>query len=128
MANDFEGQFFEWVDKALKTVPDSVNGFAFNLFERPWLDKVEPKYGVELVGSSEFSFEDEDWACEEIFEAKPRSLEIPISYSTQEWEMCLNKMAALIKMYMESSALGAVILTNVEGVGIGFVDGDLRLL
>jgi len=124
----FERRFFDWINKSLKKAPDSIKGFAFNLFQYPWLESPEPKYGIELIGSPVFSATDEDWACDEAFEAKPRSLEIPISYSTEEWGYCLHKMEKLVSSYMMSTETGVKTLTTADGVGIGFVDGNLRLL
>ena len=73
---NFETTFHNWLNKALSVnIPKSVKAFNFNLFE------TGSNFGIELIGSSEFDADDSDWACQEVFEANPRNLEIPIVYS-----------------------------------------------
>ena len=125
----FETRFHKWLDKSLsKNVPASVKGFAFNLFQYPWINKTGPKYGVELIGADRFDENDSDWACNEVFEGSPRSHKIPIEFSGEDWEQCLRKVSRLISNYINSSANGVEALTSVQGIGVGFVGGDLQLL
>ena len=124
---NFETEFKAWLSKSLgENVPNSVQAFSFNLFE-PELT-VGVKFGIELVGADRFDKEDEDWACEEVWNPVQRRLFIPIEYSGDSWEECLKKMKALLMVYLEGSSAGADQLKSVKGVGIGFVDGNLDLI
>ncbi|BCV35900.1 hypothetical protein [Shewanella chilikensis] len=120
---EFESRLFEWINQALADgMPPRVKAFNFNLFE------TGPDFGIELIGSSEFDEADSDWACEEVFEPKQRQLRIPLSYSGGDWEQCLESMKAAIQVYLQTDEPGAAILHQAEGIGIGFVDGDLELV
>ncbi len=119
----FETTFHNWLNKSLsKSIPRTVKAFNFNLYE------TGSNFGIELIGASEFDADDSDWACQEVFEANPRSLEIPIEYSGQTWEKCLKKMKALVLIQLNSKSLASQVLNQSKGVGIGFVDGDLQVL
>ena len=85
------------------------------------------KFGVEIIGAVSFDETDEDWACDEIWEPKQRTLSIPIEYSGDDWEQCLEVVTQLIKTILESSEPSAMVL-NSKPIGIGFVDGDLTLI
>jgi len=120
---EFEASIYQWVNESLANgLPLKVKAFSFNLYE------TGVNFGIELVGTSEFDEEDADWACEEVFEPKQRQIDIPLSYSGETWQQCLEKMKSLMLVYLETNELGAVVLKQAQGVGIGFVDGDLELL
>lgn len=98
----FEPTFHNWLNKSLsKSIPRTVKAFNFNLYE------TGSNFGIELIGASEFDADDSDWACQEVFEANPRSLEIPIEYSGQTWEECLVKMQSLVLSHLKSSSLAS---------------------
>lgn len=116
-------ELYKWIDSSLEgDVPSEIQGFCFNLIENGG------SFSVELIGSSEFDEEDEDWACEEIFEAEQRVIEIPEDVSGDHWEKCLESMTTIIQDYLASNSSGAIKLNKVKGIGIGFVDGNLSLL
>ncbi|WP_462152571.1 hypothetical protein [Pseudoalteromonas xiamenensis] len=120
---EFEHQFTKWINKALETeIPKEVVAFCFNLSE------TSVGFKMELIGSSEFDNENPDWACEEIFEAKPREIEISSKFCGKNWEQCLNNSVLLITKYLGSNQSGAKILNNSLGVAVGFVDGDLEII
>ncbi|TQV88228.1 hypothetical protein [Aliikangiella coralliicola] len=120
---NFEKQFYQWINQSLTgEIPPDVRAFSFNLFE------TGENFGIELIGASEFDKHNSDWACEEIFEPKLRQLAIPLSYSGNSWEECLEKMNKLCIEYLNSGEPGANILNRSQGIGIGFVDGELALL
>lgn len=125
----FEARFQIWLDEALKnSIPKTVRAFAFNLFEVPVSGKTSNRFAVELIGASHFSQADTDWPCTEVFEFTPRSLEIPNSFSGSTWQECLDVMTRLTVDYIGSNSAGSAKVRAVDGVGIGFVDGDLRIL
>ncbi|PQO40983.1 hypothetical protein [Blastopirellula marina] len=123
----FEDQFRNWLRASLSDGPPAdVVGFAFNLYEPG--DDPDSKFGVELVGADEFKLHDSDWPCEEIWEPNTRGLHIPRNYSGDDWEGCLAKLRELLKEVLAGDSVAAQTLRSVEGVGLGFVDGDLEIV
>lgn len=121
---EFEDRFRNWLERALTDgVPPSVIAFCFNLFEHVG---DSGRYGIELVGTSEFAPNDPDWPCEEIWEPADRKIEIPASYCSASWSECLKKMKNLVQNSLEVGE--PPLLRSVQGIGIGFVDGELELL
>lgn len=125
--SDFDRAFRAWLDRALsEQIPADVEGFHFNLYEPAGEQGV--KFGVEIIGAGTFSSEDPDWPCDEVWEPVERCLLIPLEYSGQEWEGCLEGMKGLASRYLASETPGSQRLKSVRGVGIGFVDGDTETL
>ena len=124
---DFEKVFEDWLEKSLEAeISDEVKAFSFNLDESAYEDGYE--FGAELIGAERFDLNDEDWACDEIWEPIQRKIYIPISYSGETWESCLVKMRNLVIKYLSSNKSTAQKLKSREGVGIGFVDGNLEVI
>lgn len=124
---NFPVQFHEWLSSALlASVPDQVAAFSFNLFEPALVEGV--RFGVELVGAENFDPEDSDWACEEIWAAEPRELHIPVAFSGEDWEECLQKMNALLQSELEHQGGASSVLKSRRAVALGFVDGDLQIV
>lgn len=122
----FENDFKEWLAKGLeKPIPITVKAFSFNLFEYP--ETPECKFGIEIVGTSNFDANDSNWACDEIWEPSVRAIEIPRSYSGSHWEECLEKAKALVTDYLSTMPEGDIFKSKL-GIGIGFVDGDLDVI
>ena len=112
--------FEEWVDKSLSTeLPEGIEAFCFNLYE-----DVGNNWSVEIIGASSFDENDEDWACDEIFDTRMTPL---VWNSDKSWEDILSSTTAILKDYLEKGKY-APLLRSKKGVGIGFVDGDLVLL
>ncbi len=123
----FPEQFEDWLLQAFAfDVPEKIKAFSFNLFEPAFVEGV--KFGVEVIGTSEFSPDDQDWACEEIWEPKHRQLNIPVSFSGESWEQCLVVIQSLIEVFLAKDNRAAIILKSRLGIGVGFVDGDLNLV
>ena len=121
---DFEKEFGIWLEKSFEVkIPNEVKAFSFNLYEGG-----SDYFGIELIGASAFDFEDEDWACEEIWEPQMRQLSIPINYSGDSWQECLARMKNLTIRFLNSDSNVAKELKSREGVGIGFVDGNLEII
>ena len=109
-------QVKDWLDSILKQeIPDAVVALNFNLYEDGGNN-----WSMELVGTESFDLEDEDWCCDEIFDFGTR--ETPLS-----WNEILDEMTQIIKKYLEQGAY-SYILKNYQGVGIGFVGGDIEIL
>ena len=123
----FEEKFTNWLENSLAAVSSKkIKGFSFNLFEPAAIPGV--KFGIELIGAQAFDKNDADWACEEIWEPPQRQLPIPIEYSGDTWEVCLDRMKKLVVKHLDSNSDTAKKLKAVEGVGVGFVDGDLEIV
>jgi shikimate kinase len=121
----FEDSFEAWLTSSTNTaVPASVRAFSFNLCE--FEDNSSP-FGVELIGSPDFDMEDNDWACDEAWEATPRMLRIPVAFSSSSWETCLAAMKRLIVAAIDDDGAGQVLKTR-EGIAVGFIDGDLDVV
>jgi uncharacterized membrane-anchored protein YjiN (DUF445 family) len=124
---DFEKVFEDWLEKIFESeVPKKVKAFSFNLDESAYEDGY--KFGVELIGAEMFDFDDEDWACDEIWEPIQRKIYIPISYSGETWESCLAKIRDLVVKHLSLDNSIAQKLKSGEGVGIGFIDGNLEII
>ena len=122
---EFRESFRAWLADGLShAIPDSVKAFAFNLYEPAMVDGV--KFGIELIGAGEFDENDPDWACDEVWEPSTRGINIPVSYSGDRWEQCLRKLRALLVRELDEPS--AQRLKASQGVGIGFVDGDLEVV
>lgn len=123
----FEKEFEKWLEKSLKkSIPSEVVAFSFNLFEPALEEGVT--FGIELIGASEFYVNDENWACEEIWQPKKRSIFIPTEYSGEDWEECLKKLIHFITNLLSSNKAHIEKLKSKKGIGIGFVDGDLEII
>ena len=123
----FEEQFANWLQSSLDTViPREVRGFSFNLFEPAAIPGV--KFGIELIGARAFDKDNEDWACEEVWEPSHRQLPIPVEFSGDTWEVCLDRMKKLVVRYLDSDSSAAKKLKAAQGIGTGFVDGSLEIV
>lgn len=124
---DFEQKLKCWLDDSLaQDVPASVKAFSLNLYEPALVDGV--KFGIELVGTGTFDEKDSDWACDEVWEPNPRGINIPIEYSGDEWEQCLQRLKALLVQLLGTDSASIRTLKSKQGVGLGFVDGDLEII
>ena len=123
----FGSIFNLWLDECMgENVPKEAKAFCFNLYEPAGIDNV--KFGIELIASSEFDEEDSDWPCEEIWEPATRGISIPIEYSGEHWEECLQRIKKLLADKMTQDSVIVEKLKSVLGIGLGFVDGDLEII
>ena len=118
--NRFYDGFEEWLDGQLPGQKvDAASAFCFNLYE-----DADHHWSVELAGTSKFSEEDTDWACEEVFAIREHPYVIQYEGTFQEVLEIFRKCAVA---YLDKGKYKD-ILKEKAGVGIGFVDGDLELL
>lgn len=113
-----ERSFIDWLDRQLnENIPDQIVAFNINIYESP--------FNIEIVGSSEFDAEDEDWACNEDW--LPESRVIPVSTSVfgNSWEEAQENILAMAKLYFQSNSKNAHKLKAAKGFAVGFVDGNL---
>lgn len=110
----------KWIDNLFEnTIPDAVVAIAFNLYEDG-----ENQWSVEMIGSNTFDVEDSDWACEEVFDTRDHILSW-IQNAT--WEEILQETISKIQKYIEVGKY-AERIKSYEGVGVGFVDGDMTIV
>lgn len=113
-------KFFEWLDWALSSKNiDKAVAYHFNIYEDG-----ESIWSLELVGTSEFSATNSDWACAELFATRTHPFKITHGGS---WQEVLALFKKYVNSYLKTGTLREV-LKSKAGVGIGFVDGDLELL
>lgn len=124
---EFEKTFGSWLSNNLsQEILDSVRAFSFNLYEPAFVDGV--KFGIELIGAGSFDEDDSDWVCEEVCVPTTRGINIPISYSSDSWETCLERLKILVIKHLSSNAVWSMKLKSRQGVSVGFVDGDIEIV
>ncbi|MBD5137345.1 MAG: hypothetical protein HDT39_15565 [Lachnospiraceae bacterium] len=112
--------FNKWIDTVLeKDLPPETVAVAFNLYEDG-----DNNWSVELVGTSIFDANDEDWVCDEVFDTRDNPFEWNQDIS---WEDVLEEVTDILKKYLEEGK-HADKLKMYQGVGVGFVDGNVWIL
>ena len=111
-----------WIDKILdQEIPNTVVAFCFNLYEES-----DGSWAMELVGTERFDLEDEDWACNELTDFGSR--ECLYNWEMEcEWDEALEYMVKELSQYLENGKY-AELLKSKDGVGVGFVDGNIEIL
>ncbi|MCI8955477.1 MAG: hypothetical protein HFG29_00635 [Eubacterium sp.] len=110
-----------WLNKVLsQDILDDVVAFCFNLY-----DDGDNRWSMELVGTERFD-EDDDWPCDEITDFGTREGLLAWSAET-DWEAVLEEICSVLKQYLDKGE-HANILKSKEGIGVGFVDGDVEIL
>lgn len=123
----FEQLFADWLAGCVnKGIPDSVRAFSFNLYEPAGEPGV--KFGIELIGAGQFDENDPDWPCDEVWAPEIRQISIPVQYSGDHWEACLQRLRALVAKQLDADSPAAQELKSSRGIGIGFVDGELEVI
>ena len=112
----------KWLDDVLKIdIPNEVIAFGFNLY-----DDGNYNWSIELVGTSEFDIDDEDWLCNEITNFNTR--ENPLCWTKEaEWEEILDDIVCALREYLKRGQY-ADKLKAKSGIGVGFVNGDVEIL
>lgn len=111
-----------WLDDVLKqNIPEEAAGFCFNLYEDG-----KNAWSMELIGTERFEESDEDWPCDEITDFGTR--EDPLRWDREAgWFLILEEVKAVLREYLRKGRF-ANILKSKEGVGVGFVDGNIDIL
>ena len=117
-------EFEKWLSKLLENdMPNNTAAYNFNIYEEE-----DETYGVQLIASDEFSEDDDDWACSEIWSSEEEIFYIDHSDEKDaDRERGLEFISQLISDYLEKGEK-ADKLKAVKAVGAGFVDGDLKIL
>lgn len=114
--------FEEWLDGILSNeneMSDEIVAFCFNLYE-----DADDYWSVELIGSASFDKDDDDWPCDEVFSTR----ETPLTWRfIMTYEECLHTIESHLSEYLQNGKYSKILLSK-QGVGYGFVDGDLFLM
>lgn len=112
----------EWIDGALSApVPDEVAAFCFNLYEND-----DYCWSMDLIGAGRFDPEDQDWACDEVTDFNSRE-SLFTWHSECEWDEALQMMTDILKKYLNEGRYSDLLKAK-NGVGVGFVDGDIEIV
>ena len=118
MYDDFE----KWINGIFsKEIPEDVVAAVFNIY-----DDGDGDWSVEVVGTSSFDEDDEDWACDEVtnFDSRENRFAWNESY---EWEDAFEEVVKILNKYLEEGTYKDK-LKELNGIGAGFVDGDLEIV
>lgn len=110
-------RFAQWLDRELaRPMPDGVVAYCINIY-----DDGHRRWSVELVGCASFDEKSNDWACDELFASRHNTL---CWRGDEHWRNALEQVASSLSRYQREGRRAA-ILNSVEGVGVGFVEGNL---
>ena len=109
--------FEAWVTPHLKNGKGYI-AYNFNLYE---LD--EDYFGAELVASTAYDPDDDDWACETVFSSGDELFE----YNSANWETALKEFLSLVSAMIEKDGI-SIFGDKVEFVTAGFIDGALEVV
>ena len=113
-----EKDFIKWIDHQLEeNIPDEIIAFNINIYESP--------FNIEIVGSKEFTPDDEDWACNEDWVPGNRKISVSEKIFGESWEEALENILSLSKRYLESKSKNNAKLKTAKAFAVGFVDGNL---
>ncbi|MBR6402524.1 MAG: hypothetical protein IKS48_03995 [Eubacterium sp.] len=111
--------FSAWADSVFKNeFPDDTVAICFNLYQ----ESEQDTYSVQIVGAR--VFDEEDWACDETFSSENN---LYIWKEKGGWEKALKAAKKNVEKYVNEGA-NSETLKAYDGVGIGFVDGDIEII
>ena len=123
----YEEQLKHWLSQSFEEhIPPDVVAYSFNLLEPAGIPDV--KFAIELVGTDRFKADDPDWACDEIWNPRNRIFAVPSTFSTTSWERCFLKIRKALCDILDSDEPFVKKLKQAQGIGVGFVDGDLEII
>lgn len=113
-------EFEKWLDRVVEeNRPIDATALCFNLYEES-----DYHWSIQLIGSSEFDEDDEDWACDEVFSTGE---DLFTWKHDTGWEEILDIAIDMIRKYLEEGKY-ADELKSFEAVATGFVDGDITVI
>jgi hypothetical protein len=118
----FEAEFCAWLSRisASETPNPRVIAFNVGIFES------ESGFQAYLCGSTHYSEDDSDWACEEAFTPSERYFSIPAEFASgKEWLEIQSAVVSATKSFFASPNSQNSFLAKAEAVTAGFDDGDL---
>ncbi len=117
--NQMGNDLIEWLKRisGSEMPPSNVIAYNIGIFETP------DGYSVYLIGSDNYTPDDSDWACDEVFSPKERYFAIP--NEDRDWEKILSEVVTAIKIFVESPDVKTSYLSQAKFLTVGFDDGDL---
>ncbi len=114
--------FHTWLDETFAgDVPADVIAFHVNLTDRPFF--------AEVVGSTYFDPEDEDWACEEAWTpSRPTRFAFPPGAELIPWKERLTAIESLLREWLSAGSPAAAKASRAHAFAVGFVDGSIVVL
>ena len=111
-----------WLDSVFdRSIPEGVVSVCFNLYEDG-----DGSWSLEVVGCSSFDSEDPDWACDEVTDFETR--DEPFTWTEEAiWEKVLSDITKILYQYIQEGKASGY-LNSLDGVAVGFADGDLNIL
>ncbi len=112
--------FKTWLEEIYpQEKPENAVALNFNIYEDG-----DGLWALELIATSVFDPKDNDWACEEVFTAR----ETPLEWEEEtKWQDILETVCEWVKNYLEDGKY-AEDMKTYDGIGTGFVDGDIEIL
>ena len=96
-----------------------IKAVNFNLYE-----DANNKWSIELVGTSSFDKNNDDWACDEVFTTRDNPFVIE---NESDWKSMEKVFIDLVNSYLNNGKY-AYKLKQYQAIGVGFVDGDLHIV
>lgn len=112
----------KYIDEVLsRDFPEGTVAICFNIYE----DDVD-LWSFEIIAANSFDMNSDEWPCDEAGDLGTR--EEPFEWEEEaEWEEIEEKMCETVCEYLENGKY-ADKLKALDGVAVGFVDGDLSLV
>ncbi|NWJ39497.1 MAG: hypothetical protein HXX12_00830 [Geothrix sp.] len=118
----FEARFGSWLGRISSTEAPNPQVMAFNI----GLFESESGFQAYLCGSTHYSVDDNDWACEEAFTPSERYFPIPAAFASgKDWQEIQSAVISATKAYLASSGARDSFLNKANVVTVGFDEGDL---
>lgn len=122
-------EFAHWLDDLLENndMPENTAAFNFNLYEE---SAEENLYSIQLVAAGGFDPDDSEgnWACDEIWSCGEDIFTVDISdEDSTEKDHALELFREMCEEYLENGKYKDILLSS-QGIGVGFVDGDIDLI
>lgn len=115
--------FNDWLDNVLKEeISNDVIAFNFNIYEDS-----DEKYRLELIGSSSYDKDNDNWACDEMFSSRNNTYVLDNEYSKGKYKDVECDVIKLVRKYMYVGKYKEK-LEQSHAVCCGFVDGDLEII
>ena len=124
--SNVQRDLFAWLDQALSgDLPPTIVAFHLNLYEGT--DSAH----LQLVGCESFTPgelpERDYWPGDEVFSTGEAVFHLPFAVAGPNWRAWQATCLDLLNAYLDSGANAQVIRAS-QGLGMGFVDGDMQLL
>jgi hypothetical protein len=122
MNEEVARNFHAWLDETFAgRVPANVVAFNVNLNDSP--------FSAEVVGSTYFDPEDEDWACDEAWTPnRPTGFAFPEEAELIPWTDRLTEVESLLRQWLHAGSPAAAKVLGADAFGVGFVDGSVVVL